>query len=427
MIFSKLKISTKLIISSAVFLIPIGVMLYFVSSMTIGIIQKSMDEQAGINAINPIIKVVEALPEYLDVYLGLQQGNLRTLEDQISTSIRNLDRELQVYADRDNFPDIFSEWQAFRNIPASDEEIFRHFEDFSHTLINLMNMIGELSGLNLVSDMNQYYLVASIFQGVPEANLRIINIGNLMRRNLSDASGVVERWNGELADSHALGRRLNTNPFQLDPRSITISMIPSADLQQIRNSRFLFESDRERIIGSLSSVLDGGNSAEFDDLARTIYQYDEAMNTLASQFGRITGFNITITVAEFYSIFSDLNMHLSRLWSESLSHLDLQIQQNTARAQRQLVLYLSLVFISLILAVAFVIIITRDINRSVKSLQTLFKGLNENDLTLSLPVTSKDEFGDLMTAFNGFLDILRLTFGSFKQSAQLVSDSVFDI
>ena len=73
MIFSKLKIPTKLIISSAVFLIPIGVMLFFISSMTIGTIQKSIDEQAGLNTLRPVVRVMQALPEYLNVYLGLEQ------------------------------------------------------------------------------------------------------------------------------------------------------------------------------------------------------------------------------------------------------------------------------------------------------------------------------------------------------------------
>jgi methyl-accepting chemotaxis protein len=86
-----------------------------------------------------------------------------------------------------------------------------------------------------------------------------------------------------------------------------------------------------------------------------------------------------------------------------------------------------IVLVSLGLAIGFVAFITLDINRSVKLLKTLFRGLNENDLTLLLQVNSKDEFGELMTSFNGFLNILRSTFGSFKQSAQLVANSVFDL
>jgi methyl-accepting chemotaxis protein len=109
------------------------------------------------------------------------------------------------------------------------------------------------------------------------------------------------------------------------------------------------------------------------------------------------------------------------------NHLDIQIQKNTAAAQARLVLYLVIVLVSLGIAFGFVVFITTDINRSVKSLNTLFKGLNENDLTMSLRINSGDEFGDLMKAFNGFLNILRSTFGSFKQSAQLVANSVFDL
>jgi methyl-accepting chemotaxis protein len=158
-------------------------------------------------------------------------------------------------------------------------------------------------------------------------------------------------------------------------------------------------------------------------------RYQKTINELSGQFGRISGFNIQnpSVAEEVLDTLSQLNTDLCRLWEESFSNLDYQIQRNNIISRWSLVVYLFIVFISLALAVGFVIFITRDINRSVKSLKTLFKGLNENDLTLSLPINSEDEFGDLMTAFNVFLNILRSTFGSFKQSAQLVSSSVFDL
>ena len=430
MFFSKLKISTKLIISSAVFLIPIGVMLYFISSMTLGLIQKSMDEHAGIVILKPVVTVMQVLPEYLNVYLELEQGNLRSLDEQISNTLRVLNREISRYrtAQRD-LPNLLNEWDTLKSIPNNNPEIYQSYMDFAVKLTNLINMTGEYSRLILVSDMNTYFFVASALNTIPEAYNRLITIGNLLRRNLFEAEAVVERWNNELADAHSLGRRLTTNPFDGNPRSIGFSMIQFADLQLLNNNFLLIESDRERLISGFDTAMDGKDSNLYNELSARIEQFEETFSVLSEQRSRMWGFNIEnpASIAEILTTISYLNTSLCSIWDETFNYLDIQVQNNTSRAQRQLILYMILVVISLGLAIGFVIFITRDINRSVRSLKTLFRGLNENDLTLSLPINSMDEFGELMTAFNVFLEKLRLTFGSFKQSAQLVAESVFDI
>ena len=430
MFFSKLKISTKLIISSAVFLIPIGIMLMVITSMTLGVIQKSINEHDGINALRPVVTVMQTLPEYFNVSLGLEQGNLRALDDQISGALRTLDRELRRYsAEERELPNLLAEWEDLKRIDINDEELYQKYLDFDHFLANLMNWVGERSRLMLVSDMNTYYFVSPALSSIPEASLRLMTVGNMLRRSLYEAESVVERWNSDLLASQAQGRRLATRLFEDNPQHITVNMLISGDLQQIRNSRALLESDRERISASLNAAIDGSRTDEFAELTRRLELYQECFDVLSGQYARMSGFNITnpAIVAEVLETVSQLNRYLCQLWAESFVQLEAQIQRNTKHAQRQLIMYLSVVLVSLGLAVAFVVFILRDINRSVKTLKTLFKGLNENDLTLSLKINSRDEFGELMTAFNGFLDILRSTFGSFKQSAQTVSSSVFDL
>ena len=431
MFFSKFKISTKLIISSAVFLIPIGIMLIFICSSMIGVIQKNMDERDGINALKPAVAVMQNLPEYLNAYLELKPGaDYRSLDEQISTAIRTLDREMRRYGTGNReLPNVMADWDALKKAGKDGDEIYDAYLEFALSMTDLMNMIGEYSRLILVSDMDTYYLIASAFSGIPEASIRLITNGNILRKNLYGADGVVTRWNGELADSQALGRRLQTMPYAGNSANITLSMLVSEDLQVIRNNRFLFESDKERITASLASVMEKDNTSSYESLERKLDQYRENINVLSGLYSRIIGFNISnpCTATEFLDTVSRLNTDVCQLWNESFTLLDQQIQQNTAAARRNLVLYLLVVFVSLGLAVSFVIFITNDINRSVKSMNKLFKGLNENDLTMSLPINSRDEFGELMTAFNGFLNILRSTFGSFKQSAQLVANSVFDL
>ena len=438
MFINKLKISTKLLISSAVFLIPIGVMLFFICFNTVGIIKKDIDSHEGILSLKPAVTVIRTLPEYFNVYLGLEQGELRRLDEQISGALRTLDRGMDRFktAGKD-IPDFLADWDKLKKIEKNDAELYQKYLDFSYSLMGVINRLGEGSRLILVSDMNTYHLVTTVLSGIPEAAMRLLSTGNLIRQNLHDAESVIQRWNGELAAAQAQRRRMTTKPFAGNRRDITLSMLANADLQVIRNTNIFFVSDKERISNSLESAIDArpagtANSRRADEaegLRNRLGQYCDTVDILSGLSGRIFGFNISnpSTLGEFMDAVSLLNADLCDLWSEAFTRLDMQIQRNSAAAKRQLILYLAVVLVSLGIAFFFVVFITTDINRSVRSLKTLFKGLNENDLTMSLQVTSKDEFGDLMTVFNAFLNILRSTFGSFKKNAQLVADSVFDL
>ncbi|MCL1993462.1 MAG: methyl-accepting chemotaxis protein [Spirochaetes bacterium] len=432
MLLSNLKISTKLIISSAVFLIPIGVMLAFIMSMSISIIQASRDEQEGIYAIRPAVTVMRYLPEYVSVYMGIEPGNLAALDGRITDALRLLDIQARHFETAERpLPSFLADWEELKRVGADDEEIFGRFTEFSFSVVNYIARVREQSRLILVSDMNNYYLVASVLTAIPEASLRLFGVGNQVREAFHRREEIIELWNIELAIAHSEGRRLGTSFFEYAPDAINFSVVPGAERQNIRNSRVLLQSDIERITGNLvSAVTESGRSeAELAILFARISSYEQTMAQLLGEMDRMWGWGVTnlVSVADFMDTFSLLNANLSELWEESFAHLDMQVQQNAAGAQRTLALYLTIVFVSLILAIGFVIFITRDISRSVKSLNTLFKGLHENDLTMSLPIRGKDEFGDLMYAFNGFLNKLRGTFGSFKQNAQVVADSVFDI
>jgi HAMP domain-containing protein len=432
MFYSKLKITTKLIISSAVFLIPIGIMLWFISSFTVGIIKKSDYERTGINALKPAITVIQYLPEYFNVYLGIKPGSLATLDGQITDAVKILDREARRYMKEGReLPEILTEWEALKKIESSDPEIYQKYSDFASSLNTLIRGVGEYSTLILVLNMDNYYLVTSALSGMPEASMRLFSTGSLIRRNLHDAENVIVRWNNDLAAAQAQGRRLTARPYEGNPHDIILSMIASEDLQIVRYNRILLESDRDRIIANLKSAMEENekNAGGFSELTKKLEQYQKTVDVLFEQFTRIGFFNVThpATAVEVLDTISQLNTDLCELWTETFISLDMQIQHNGAAAQRALVVYMMIVLVSLVLAFGFVIIIMLDINRSVKNLKTLFKGLYENDLTLSLKVNSRDEFGELMTAFNGFLSVLRSTFGSFKQSAQLVANSVFDI
>jgi hypothetical protein len=433
MLFSRLKISTKLIISSAVFLIPVGVMLFFICSINFGIIRKNVDEHEGINSLKPAVTVMQNLPRYFNVFLGLEQGDLRSLDEQISGAVKSVDKEMHQYkTEEKELPNILSDWEALKKTGKDDDDLPQKYLDFAYSFKDIINWIGERSGLILVSDMNTYYFAASALSNMPEASVRLINVGNLLRNSLHKAESIVTRWNNDLANAQAQGRRLTARPFEGDPQNIICTMLASEDFQVIRNSRILFESDKDRISVSLKSAITGEDTKKpdkYEELKIMLDRYQKTVDVLLEQYTRMGGFNVTnpCTVTDFLGTISFLNTDLCQLWAQTFASLDVQVQQNTVIAKRNLILYLAVVLVSLGIAIAFVAFITLDINKSVRLLKTLFRGLNENDLTLSLEINSRDEFGDLMMAFNGFLNILRSTFGSFKQSAQLIANSVFDL
>ncbi|MCL2044371.1 MAG: methyl-accepting chemotaxis protein [Treponema sp.] len=457
MLFSKLKISTKLIISSAVFLIPIGVMLLLICTTTIDKIQKSTDELEGIAAIQPVVTAMQYLPEYLNVYLELQEGNLKELEDTINSAVRSLDRAMRRYRIQQEQPEFSSVWDDLKKIEHDDEDLYHRYLDFFRSLKDAINIIGEYSGLLLVSNMNAYYFVSPALSGIPDAFERLLDIGNPIRRNLSRAQTLIDRYNEELAIRHAEDppRNVQSRPIEAAPRAITLNNLTTmlnllsltAEMQEVNNARPFVESDRERIIFNINAAIEENNESrrrrvradQFENLTESLERYDETINILLAQYpatrragaGRAGGQDGSAVQSpaafDFLETISRAHSDIYALWEETLSQLDLMVQRNARAARIELIFYLLVVSISLGIAIAFVVFIVKDVNKSVKHLRTLFKGLNENDLTLTLTPNSKDEFGELMVAFNGFLNILRSTFGSFRKSAQLVANSVFDL
>jgi methyl-accepting chemotaxis protein len=433
-IFSKLKISTKLIISSAVFLIPVGVMLFFIVTGTNTAINKSRNEQYGIKSLRPAAQLFQKVPQYLRLYLGFEQGSLSQVNDQITGALNTLGTVIKRYEAQDAeshdwVADLKDQWETLRKIPQDDPELFNSYNTFINTLRRTSTWIGEKSSLILASDMESYYYINTALMTLPETTERLFTMGNILGSAQLNAASLMETWNNTLAEAQAQGRRLTQSPLQ-DPGKITLMMLPMENRLQFNNDRTLVISDMAGIVSNLKGVLASGKDEEESRVFKTgLDEYETAVGRLTEQFGSSARMNNPnpVTVADLAGSIAGVNDLGGKLWILLLDELDGIIKENISVSQWRLTRYLIFALLAVFLAFGVVILSTLDINKSVKSLNTLFKGLDENDLTLTLEVTSADEFGDLMKAFNGFLDILRTTFASFKQSAQMMASSVFDL
>ena len=432
-IHSNLKISTKLLISSAVFLIPIVMMFSIILFMHCGTIQKSLDEHDGIVALTPAATATQKLPEYLNTYMGLWHGDKNHLAEEISAALLALDKGLKQYEKAAELPpDLLPEWEVLRKTDKSESEIFEKYRRFANELKARINWIGENSQLIMSSDMSTSYLTSLVLFTLPEVSLRLMTIGNILRSGLYNAESEILRWNNDLATQQAQGRRTGVRPFDRDPREITINMLVSANAQLVRSAWQAVEAEKAQIKSKIDSAMEEskGKTDRFDALMRKLNQYLLTAETMVEQSPRmqqgVAAAN-QCTIAECLDTLSQMNTDICELWLESFANLDILVQHKSLLARWNLILHLFVVLISLGFAIGFVVITTLDIRGSVSVLKTMLKGLNENDLTLSLQINAKDEFGELMSVFNDFLSTLRSTFGSFKQNAQLVSNSVFDI
>jgi methyl-accepting chemotaxis protein len=435
MIFSKLKISTKLIISSAVFLIPVGVMLFFIISGTNTAIEKSRNEQYGIKCLRPAVLLFQKVPQYLRLYLGFEEGNLSQAGDQITGALNTLETALKRYEVSDSGGlrgdgYLRTQWEALRNRPKDDPELLDTYDAFMQDLQSAFTWIGEQSSLILVSDMGSYYYIDTALKALPDTTERLFAMGNILRQGQINAVSLIEDWNTALAAAQAQGSRMAQSPYREPPEKISLMMLPMEDRLTFSNSRPLIISGQENIITNLNGLIEAaGEGEKLQVLKAGLEEYITARGIFSDRFSRAMGFNNSniASVMDIMDGIAAVNNSGSHLWTILLDELDLRIKDNIAAAQRRLAGYLIVALVAVFLAFGVVILSTLDINRSVKRLNTLFKGLEENDLTLTLEVKSADEFGDLMKAFNGFLDILRSTFGAFKQSAQMVATSVFDL
>jgi methyl-accepting chemotaxis protein len=393
--------------------------------------QKSMDEREGIRALKPAVTLMQKLPEYLNVHLGFERGDAASLDRQISAALYALDAEMKRYAAKgQQVPDLTGEWHTIKGLEKTDAQLYIKSTNLISAVTERMLAIGEKSRLMLTANMNTFYFVKQALEGMPMMASGFIAAGNILRKNFVNAEELITTWNAGVAEALAQGRRRTR--YEGDARSIYFYMLAAAERDPVRINANATGMMQE----GLSAILQAGVNEnpriaeKFEELLKKLEVYRSSADNWTRLYDRM-GFATTLgtpcTVAECLEAISRCNTDLGQLWTEDFNVLDMLVQRNTDNASRSLIINLVIILLTLGIAGGFVLYITVDVSRSVGTLRTLFKGLNENDLTILLKVNSQDEFGELMTAFNGFLNILRSTFGSFKQSAQLVADSVFDI
>ncbi|WP_010256736.1 methyl-accepting chemotaxis protein [Treponema primitia] len=413
MFYKNLKITTKLVFSSAVFILPIALMLFLIVSSANSSIRISTNEREGIGYLRPIAGLLRMVPAHLRMVLAQNtaaEGNGRV--DQEIT--RQLDELIANLGETDGEPELGtipgrryvsgaelrSSWNSLKEIQGDPAVILNSYNAFIQDLYDLVSYIGDASSLIVDPELGTYYFAEISLLELPEIQQQILRISNLTYvANVRKVITKAERE--ELRSYMTLLSRSYTPRLRSATYAALANLRADPSLEALLSEELMFKnnvyiSTAGKLTGILEAFLAAEDTPEF--------YYTEVINAAAQA-----------------------NDASYDLWLASLDQLDILLQQRIIGYRNAL--YRSLIFAVLTAVIAFIIVIitTANITKSTASLKQLFKSLDNNDLSLELAVHSKDEFGELMSAFNRFLGKLRSVFVSFSQDASRVSTSVFDL
>jgi methyl-accepting chemotaxis protein len=269
----------------------------------------------------------------------------------------------------------------------------------------LSSVVGNDSTLFMDSDAGDYYLIDAGIRVLPRSWERISQIENILRLSQGQP-GLSED------DNRAAG----------DYLTLLIHADYSMVLSGIDTALNFLTGEGLLVFGS-----------ETDDMFSLLASYRSALDwfiasvqtALSLSQGEGTGFAGARSNALKAGAKAVENSHA--IMNACFDKLEISLRKHIDTQRRRLIRSLALVVLASALAFAIVILSNVHISKSAARLRGLFAALEENDLSVKLSGEAGDEFGELLTAFNSFLEKLRAAFDSFSQSAVMISSAVFDL
>jgi len=393
-----LKIKTKLTISASVFLLPLGIMLISIISMSHSSIQKNRKELNGIQVLRPAIALMQIIPQYVRFSVDGTAGDIEFSKQKTYESIIELRDKYSAFFIKEGYivsPNTLMEnWEHLSNTTIRDTVIYA-YRNIMQDLHKIIVYTGDVSGLVTDSDIECAYLVAASVHELPQAQERLVLISNLLR-TIEDGAFTQRR-------REELNRHLQ--------------LLIYSDNARIQNRFNAAESLRMRKSSSLES---------FEN-------YLKACFDRVSYFAEAVDFVLQddiinkASIPTLHETSSQTNNATYRLQSAALDRLDTIIKNRIATYTLRLALSLAAAIIATIIAFWIILITTLGIRFSTNSMGKVFRRLDNNDLSVKIESPSNDELGEFMTALDGFLDKLKKAFYSINNNTIMVSQAVNEL
>jgi methyl-accepting chemotaxis protein len=399
MIGRNVKITTKAAISVAFFFLPLGIMVFLITSTSVASIQKDQNELKGIEVLRPAISLMQIVPQYIRLSIDGASGDLEYSRQYAENLLFELEDKYERYFGREAIivsPDYLLEnWNQISDSRMRDQ-VLSAYAQLVHDLCRLLVHAENISGLVTDSNIENAYLIAAIVQDLPQAQERIISISNILRT----------MENGELTQN------------QRNEIERHLGILTFSDLPRIQNRLSSLETPKMVIAGTEVSQ-------SFEDHLRVCYSsitlFSEDVEYIISTPDSMVQLATVSNTADY------AHNAIYQLQYNSLDRLQVLIEGRIQSQQQYFIRVLVITLAAIAFALAVIVITLLNIRRSTDNAGRVFKALENNDLSVGMDDLSQDEIGELMMWLDAFVDKIRQAFISFNENASMVSDAVYDL
>ena len=424
-LLNRIRIPTKLALMSALFVLPMAVMLSFmVKNINDGFIDFARLELRGNEYQRPLEELLDTVQRHQLVVQRMADGDA-SLASQATQLQAQVDRNFEVLDAADALHGAALEftsdglgklgrenakpsaarrkWTELKSrvstLPAAESA--KQHASLVADLKLMITHAGEKSNLILDPDLDSYYLMDATLLALPQMQARLADI-------LQAADPVLKR------KTATADERIQFAVFT--------AQLQEADFDHTKTSiETAFKEDpNPKFYGPSPTLRDGLKTPlkEFNDTS-------EALLVMLRKMGSADG---ALPDREaFWNAGHKARESSFTLWRASATELDnllkIRIRENIAKRTHQILG----VSAALALALSLVWAITRSITRPLTEAVRLVEAVSNRDLTVHMQTDARDEIGRICRAFNTMVEQLRASIQSIGDNAQSVASSSHEL
>jgi len=393
-----LKITTKLTISASAFLLPLGIMLFSIISTSLASIQKAEIELHGIEVLRPAVSLTQIIPQYIMLSVDHAQGDLDFARQHTSDMIEELNDKYTTYFDSEVYlvsPQVLAENWAHLSDTRIRDSVLWAYRQLIQDLCKLIGYVGDISGLVTANEIESAYLITAAVHELPQAQERLVLIGNLLRT--IESGSFTQRRKEEL--NRNLDLLVYSDNARIQNRFNSVEALRMRNTQTLESFEYFLKTCYDRI-------------EYFADAVKYVVNEPEIS---------------TQAIFTLYEVSGHANNATYRLQVAALDRLEELITNRLNSYRLRLILSLAAAVSATFIAFCIIFFTTLSIRKSTDTMGAVFRRLDENDLSVKIETLSYDELGGFMTALGGFLEKLQTAFVSFSKNASMVSTAAQEL
>jgi methyl-accepting chemotaxis protein len=427
--FKTITIRARLIISSVVFLIPLGILLFINITDFNDAIRAARLERQGLTCLRSVTELFqlsfelarnfprERRPETAAPRSGLHpesggriEACLADLEKACTLLPASPSRRRAAPEEAGELITRLRGAFSILNTSRGGAELTIYAE-LAQDLRALAALAGKGFSLILEQETAGYYLVDAGIQALPQSLERIFLTGNLLRR--ARIQGAFTGHARTLALEYLTLLENADYPLALADMDAALAALAEAGRPAEEAAAELYP-----LLASYRTAIEG-----FIFSVRTIVSLPYAGPAWTPGQPPPASWGLDDRYARAHKAEFQAAEESCRLMSAALTQLELLLDRRIETFRGQLLRFLITALAVLTLFFTIVFMINSTIAGSVKQFRGLFRALKHNDLSARTPAASGDELGELMTAFNGFLEQLNTALMSFTRDISTVSSA----